>query len=180
MHLYFFVNVKNPIEELATEDIKGIYSGKVTNWRQIHGGYNAKIVAFQRNEGSGSQTTLQRLMGDMPIMLPLKEDRAGGMGDIISDTANYRNYRSALGFSFRFYAAELLQNNQIKLLGIDGVTPTVENIRNGSYPHIVTAYIVTVRPRTDNIRKIVDFLLSPEGQGLVEKTGYVATEKASD
>jgi len=172
----FYVNADNPIDNLSTEQIKSIYSGKITNWRQIQGERDEKIIAFQRNEGSGSQTTLQRLMGDTPIMPPLKEDRVGGMGDIINDTANYRNFRSALGFSFRFYATELLKNNKIKLLSIDGVAPTVENIRNGSYPHIATAYMVTVRPRTENIRKISDFLLSPAGREMVEKTGYVPLE----
>ena len=172
----FYVNAHNPVENLNTEQIKAIYSGQFTSWRQIHGKWDTKIIAFQRNEGSGSQTTLQRLMGDTPIMPPLKKDRVGGMGDIINDTANYRNYRSALGFSFRFYATELLQNKKIKLLSIDGVAPTVENIRNGRYPHIATAYIVTVRPRTDNIRKIVDFLQSPAGQDLVEKSGYIPVE----
>ncbi|MBQ7179122.1 MAG: substrate-binding domain-containing protein [Victivallales bacterium] len=172
----FYVNANNPVENLTTEQIKAIYSGQFTSWRQIQGQLDMKIIAFQRNEGSGSQTTLQRLMGDTPIMPPLKKDRVGGMGDIINDTANYRNYRAALGFSFRFYATELLQNNKIKLLSIDGVAPTVENIRSGRYPHIATAYIVTVRPRTDNIRKIVDFLQSPAGQDLVEKSGYIPVE----
>jgi phosphate transport system substrate-binding protein len=112
-------------------------------------------------------------MGDMPIMPPLKEDRLGGMGEIINDTANYRNYRAALGFSFRYYSTELLRNDQIKLLSVDGVAPTVENIRDGSYPLVATAYMVTVRPRSENVRKIVDFMLSPEGQKLVEETGYI-------
>ena len=175
----FYVNANNPIDNLTTEQIKAIYSGEITDWQRIHGKWSTKIVAFQRNEGSGSQTTLQRLMGDTPIMPPLKEDRIGGMGDIINDTANYRNFRSALGFSFRFYATELLQNHQIKLLSIDGIAPTMENIRNKSYPHIATAYIVTVRPRTENIRKIVDFLLTPAGQDLVEKTGYVPVDNVT-
>ena len=169
----FYVNAKNPVEGLSTEQIRGIYSGQITNWRQIHGNFDEAIVAFQRNEGSGSQTTLQRLMGETPIMPPLKEDRVGGMGEIINDTANYRNSRAALGFSFRYYATELLRNDKIKLLPIDGIAPTVENIQNGSYPHVATAYVVTVRPRTDNMRKIVDLLLSPQGQEVVEKTGYV-------
>ena len=52
-------------------------------------------------------------------------------------------------------------------------SPTAENIQNGSYPHVAAAYVVTVRTRTDNMRKTVDLLLSPQGQELVEKTGYV-------
>ena len=170
----FYVNAKNPVDNLTTEQIKGIYSGKITDWEEVGAPSSTKIIPFQRNEGSGSQTTLQKLMGDTPIMPPLKEDRLGGMGDIINDTANYRNYRAALGFSFRYYATELLKNDQIKLLSIDGVAPTVENIRNGTYPLVATAYMVTTdRPRSANVQKIIDFMLSPEGQRLVEETGYV-------
>lgn len=169
----FYVNAKNPVDNLTTEQIKGIYSGKITDWKEVGAPFSTKIVPFQRNEGSGSQTTLQKFMGDTPIMPPLKEDRLGGMGEIINDTANYRNYKAALGFSFRYYSTELLRNDQIKLLSVDGVAPTIENIRNGSYPLVATAYMVTVRPRSENMRRIVDFMLSPEGQKLVEETGYV-------
>ena len=169
----FFVNAENPVDNLTTEQIKGIYSGKITDWKEVGAPFSTKIVPFQRNEGSGSQTTLQKFMGDTPIMPPLKEDRLGGMGEIINDTANYRNYKAALGFSFRYYSTEMLRNNQIKLLSVDGVAPTVENIRNGSYPLVTTAYMVTKGPRSGNVRKIVDFMLSPEGQKLVEETGYV-------
>ncbi|MBR6241355.1 MAG: substrate-binding domain-containing protein [Lentisphaeria bacterium] len=176
----FFVNAENPVDNLTTEQIKGIYSGKITDWKEVGAPSSTKIVPFQRNEGSGSQTTLQKLMGDTPIMPPLKEDRIGGMGDIINDTANYRNFKAALGFSFRYYSTELLRNNQIKLLSIDGVAPTVENIRNGSYPLVATAYMVTARPRSANMRKIVDFMLSPEGQKLVEETGYVPVRPMSE
>ena len=170
----FFVNANNPVDNLTTDQIKGIYSGKITNWKEVGAPFSTKIIPFQRNEGSGSQTTLQKLMGDTPIMPPLKEDRLGGMGDIINDTANYRNYKAALGFSFRYYSTEMLRNNQIKLISVDGVAPTVENIRNGSYPLVATVYMVSARPRSNNTRRIVDFMLSPEGQKLVEDTGYVS------
>ena len=169
----FFVNARNPIDGLTTEQLRDIYSGKITDWKELGAPKSAKIIAFQRNEGSGSQTTLQKVMGDRPIMPPLKEDRVGGMGGIIHDVAAYRNYHSAIGFSFRFYATEMLYNNQLKLLAIDGVEPTVENIRNGSYPLVTTAYIVSAKSRSENARKIVDFLLSPAGQKLVEETGYI-------
>ena len=174
----FFVNAENPVDNLTTEQIKGIYSGKITDWKEVGAPESTKIVPFQRNEGSGSQTTLQKLMGDTPIMPPLKEDRLGGMGEIIQDTANYRNFNAALGFSFRYYSTEMLRNNQIKLLSVDGVAPTVENIRNGSYPLVTTVYMVTNGPRSANVRKIVDYMLSPEGQKLVEDTGYVPIKSA--
>ena len=171
----FFVNSKNPIENITSQQIRDIYAGKITNWSQIDKRLSGKIKPFQRNQGSGSQTMLEKIMGNTPIMPPLKEDRLGGMGGIINDVASYRNYQEAIGFTFRYFSTEMFKNGEIKLLSIDGIAPTVENIRNGTYPFIADCCIITVKPRNENIQKIVDFMFSPAGQELIEKTGYVAT-----
>ena len=173
----FFVPSTNPVSNLTQEQIRGIYSGKITNWKAL-GGPDLAIKPFQRNEGSGSQTMLQKIMGSTPIMPPLKEDRLGGMGDIINDVANYRNTKDAIGFTFRFFSTEMFKNGSVKLLSIDGVEPTVENIRNGTYPFIADCCIITVKPRNEKVRKIVDFMFSPAGVELIEKVGYVPVEKS--
>ena len=170
----FFVNSKNPVENLTSQQIRGIYSGKITDWSQIDKRLTGKIKPFQRNQGSGSQTMLEKIMGKTPIMPPLKEDRLGGMGGIINDVANYRNYQEAIGFTFRYFSTEMFKNGEIKLLAIDGIAPTVENIRKGAYPFIADCCIITVKPRNENIRKIVDFMFTPAGKELIEKTGYLA------
>ena len=59
-----------------------------------------------------------------------------------------------------------------QLLAIDGVEPTVANIRNGTYPFITEAYAVTARPREGNTAKMIDFLRSPEGRRMIEASGY--------
>ena len=169
----FFVNADNPVENLTTEQIRGIYSGRITDWKEVGAPSGTKIIPYQRWRGSASQEKFEKLMGDTPVMPPPREDEVVGEGRIISATANYRNYKSALGFSFRHSTEEMLRNNQIKLLSIDGVAPTIENIRDGSYPLVATAYIVTARPRSGNVRKIVDYMLSPEGRKLVEETGFI-------
>ena len=169
----FYVNAKNPISNLTVNDIRGIYSGRITNWKEVGAPKRAKIIPFQRNKNSGSQTTLERIMGDTPIMPPLEEDNLGGMGDIIRDTADYRNFDEALGFSFRYYATEMVRNDKIKLLSINGIAPTSENIANGSYPFIATAYVITVKERTGNVQKFIDFMLSLQGREIIERTGYV-------
>lgn len=112
-------------------------------------------------------------------MQPLREDRLGGMGEIINDVAGYRNYQEALGFTFRYFSTEMFRNGEIKLLSIDGVAPTLENIRNGSYPFLADCCIITVKPRSENVKKIVDFMFSPAGQELVDKTGYTPLSRAS-
>ncbi len=170
----FFVNSKNPIKNITSQQIRDIYAGKITDWSQIDKRLSGKIKPFQRNQGSGSQTMLEKIMGKTPIMPPLKEDRLSGMGGIINDVANYRNDQEALGFTFRYFSTEMFKNGEIKLLAIDGIAPTVENIRNGTYPFIADCCIITVKPRSKNVGKIVNFLFSPAGKELIEKTGYVA------
>jgi phosphate transport system substrate-binding protein len=176
----FCVHADNPVTNLTVAQIRDIYSGRTTSWRAVGAALDAKLLPFQRNKNSGSQTMLERIMGDDPIMPPMEEDRLGGMGDIFRDVADYRNRRGALGFSFRYYANEMVADGRIRLLAVDGVAPTVENIRNGSYPLVATAYMVTARSRSANVRRVVDFMLSPEGQKLVEETGYVPVRPASE
>lgn len=175
----FFVHRDNPLDNLTSEQIRQIYAGKITHWQEILPGMTGEIKPFQRNEGSGSQTMLQKIMGDTPIMPPIMEDRLGGMGGIINDVASYRNYREALGFSFRFFATEMFQNGNIKLISIDGIPPTPENIANNTYPFLADACVITVRPRNENMQKIIDFLYSPSGVELIRKTGYVPYSQES-
>ena len=169
----FFVHKDNPIESLTLEQIKGIYSGKITNWSQV-GGKNEKIVPFQRNEGSGSQSMLIRLMGDTPIIEPDMKERVGGMGGIIKEVADYKNKSTSIGFSFRFYVEGIIKNPDIKMIAINGIEPTKENIQNGSYPIIAPVYAVTYEGNPkENVKKLIDWMLSDEGQYIIEQTGYV-------
>lgn len=177
----FFVNSKNPVEGLTVEQVQGIYSGSLTNWSQV-GGKNQSIRPFQRMENSGSQTALLRLMDGLPLIEPEQEDRVADMGGIISQVADYRNYQNAVGFSFRFYSTQMVQNGDIRLLALDGVLPTKASIRDGSYPISDPFYAVTAAPigqsaPQENDPALAGFLawmLSPEGQALVEATGYVS------
>jgi len=168
----FFVNAENPVDNLSVEDVQKIYAGIHTNWSDV-GGPNQTIQAFQRRVGSGSQTALLRMMGDIPLMEAPKELMAGGMGGIITSTANYRNHRYSIGFSFRYYSTELVQNHQIKHLSLNGVYPSVESIRDGSYPITSSFYAVTARQNNPHLNDFIAWILSDQGQYLIESSGYV-------
>lgn len=169
----FFVHKDNPIENLTTEQIQSIYSGEITNWKEV-GGKNEKIEAFQRNEGSGSQSMLKRFMGDKPIMEAPTELRNDLMSGIIEQVSNYKNKTNSIGFSFRFYVEGIIKNPDIKMISIDGVAPTAENIKNGTYPVVTPIYAVTYAEETnENVGKLLDWILSDEGQYIIEETGYV-------
>lgn len=169
----FFVHKDNPIDNLTTEQIQGIYSGEITNWKQV-GGKNEKIEAFQRNEGSGSQSMLKRFMGDKPIMEAPTELKNDLMSGIIERVSNYKNKTNSIGFSFRFYVEGIIKNPDIKMVSIDGVAPTAENVKNGTYPVVTPIYAVTYEEQTnDNVDKLLEWILSNEGQYIIEETGYV-------
>ena len=170
----FFVNTNNPVDNLTIEQLRGIYSGRIKNWKEL-GGKDESIRPFQRNEDSGSQSAFLHFMKGDVIMNPPKEDIVGGMGGIISQTADYTNYSNAIGFSFRFYANEMVNNNGIKLLKIEGIYPDIESIKDNSYPLASQFYAVTLSDNTKpNVLKLLEWITSEQGQWLVEKTGYCA------
>ena len=154
----FFVNSNNPVEELSSQQIKMIYSGRYTNWSQV-GGPDRVINPVMRVAGSGSQSTFERFMGDIK---PGKKSVFAVVG-------------GSIGFSFRWYLEGMVADDGVKMLSLDGVYPSPENIRSGTYP-LITQFYAIYRADNDNenIPKLIDWLLSPEGQSLIRQTGYVS------
>lgn len=153
----FFVNKNNPVDGLTADEIRDIYAGEIKNWKEL-GGVNRVINPVTRIEGSGSQSAMDAFMGD----------REYGLKSVFSVTG------ASLGFSFRYYLSGIVGNSDVKMLSLNGVYPSAENIRNGSYPVIAKFYaIYRADNKNENIPLLVDWLLSDEGQRLIEETGYV-------
>lgn len=172
----FFVNSKNPVKSLTEDEIKGIYSGEITNWKDV-GGKDDLIRAFQRPENSGSQTALQNFMGLTPIMKPPTEDVMSLMGTVIGEVSDYKNHKNAIGYTFRYYSTQMVKNNKIRLLAVGGVEPTVDSIRSGDYPITNEFYAVTAGSDNPHVEAFIEWILSNEGQEIIEKTGYVPVGK---
>ncbi|WP_213421236.1 substrate-binding domain-containing protein [Bhargavaea massiliensis] len=168
----FFVNKSNPVKGLTQEEIRGIYSGTIINWKEV-GGKSEEIRAYQRPPDSGSQTALEAFMGDTPIMEAPTEQTADLMSGIIEDVADYRNYGGAIGYTFRFYSQSMIGNHDVRLLAVDGVEPTADNIRSGDYPVVSELYAITAGTDNPNVQPFIEWILSEEGQEIVEETGYV-------
>ena len=168
----FFVNKGNPVKGLTQEEIRGIYSGTIINWKEV-GGKSEEIRAYQRPPDSGSQTALEAFMGDTPIMEAPTEQTADLMSGIIEDVADYRNYGGAIGYTFRFYSQSMIGNHDVRLLAVDGVEPTADNIRSGDYPVVSELYAITAGTDNPNVEPFIEWILSEEGQEIVEETGYV-------
>ena len=172
----FFVHKDNPIDSLSSEQIKKIYSGEITNWREV-GGSDEEIIAFQRDEGSGSQSMMLRFMGDTPLM-EAETETISGMGAVIEEVVDYQSRAGSIGYSFRYYIEGIVQNPEVKMIAVDGVAPTADNVRNNTYPIITPVYAVTYKSNPNpNVARLVEWILSDEGQYIIEKTGYVGMKK---
>ena len=173
----FFVESDNPVSNLSSEQIKKIYSGDIEKWNEV-GGANQEIKAFQRPRNSGSQTMMEYFMEDTNLKKPETYEVVSSMEGVVSHVAQYNNEEGALGYSFRYFIEGLNQEKNVKLLSIDGVAPTIENIKNGTYPLSTNLCLITRKnDKNPNVEKMIEFMLSEDGQYLVEKTGYAPLSK---
>lgn len=154
----FFVNKNNPVDGLSADQIRRIYRGEITNWKEV-GGPAKAINPLTRIKGSGSQTMMDKFMEN----------------DIHPSKNVFSILGASIGYSFRYYLSGMVADNNVKMLAIDGVFPDSENIKNGSYPLTVNFYVVYRKDNTnENVKKLVDWLLSEEGKRMIEACGYEA------
>ncbi|SCW26732.1 phosphate transport system substrate-binding protein [Ruminococcaceae bacterium YRB3002] len=153
----FFVNKDNPVDGLTVDQIRAIYRNEITDWSEV-GGPERMINPLTRIKNSGSQMMMDKFMQDNMFEARLPLSIFGG----------------AIGYSFRYYLSGLVANDNVKMLSVNGVYPSAENIRNGTYP-ITTNFYVVYRADNDNpnVERVVDWLLSDEGQQMIEGCGYV-------
>ena len=151
-------NADNPVESLTVDEIRSIYAGDIQNWSAV-GGANRVINPVTRLEGSGSQSMMDAFMGDTAI---------GGKSP-------FAMFGGAIGFSFRYYLDDMVDNSGVKMLSVNGVYPSRDNIRARTYPIIAQFYaIYRADNENENIPRLIDWILSEEGQALIEACGYTA------
>ena len=179
----FLVNGANPVDSLTLQQIRDIYTLRdpddwkeeriIENWSAILPEYDMGIYAYERPHGSGSQNAMEEMvMQGLPIY-PVKEaDIVGGMSDLIRRIGNYDNCEGALGYSYLYYVNELYKSGDIKVLAIDGVSPTPDNLRSGAYP-LTVCYYAVYREDDENAARFVDWLLSDEGQASIAQASYI-------
>lgn len=151
----FIVNKDNPVDNLTIEQLKGLYTGKYRSWSEV-GGDNYPVDPVTRNKGSGSQSALENFMEGEEI----KKNPLGFMG-------------RSIGFSFRYYVEGIVENGAVKMLSLEGVYPNKENVSDKSYPIVNDLYAVYRKDNDNpNIKPFIDWILSEEGQTIVEESGY--------
>ena len=179
--LVFIVNENNPVQSLTRQQLKDIYAGKITNWKEV-GGEDLAIVPFQRGEDSGSQTLFRKLLiqgGE--LMDPPTELAPAAMGELVDSIAAYNNSANAIGFSVYYYIDQMYSQPGLRLLAVDGVTPSNDTIASESYPLCNEFYAVLHADAAADSpeRQLYDWLDTAAGQDCIKKSGYVAGAPAT-
>lgn len=173
--LVFMKNEGNPVDSLSQAQVTSIYSGKLTNWKEL-GGKQAQIRAFQRPQDSGSQNLMEQLaMKGIPMAEAPAEYVPSEMGELLERVSAYDNTAEALGYSVYFYAKNMYQKPRLRFMAIDGVEPSSKTIRDGSYPYVSDFYAAV---RKDELKdsyayQLFEWLTSDDGQALINGLGYV-------
>ncbi len=171
----FVVNAENPVDSLTSDQLRAIYAGEITNWSQV-GGEDLPIIAYQRNQDSGSQNYMIAFMGNTPLMRPITDTLPASMTGLMDAVANYENSRGAIGYSVYSYSDGMYEDTmKIKHLQVDGVAPSFENMANGTYPLLGYNYAVFNANLPDDapVRTVVQWIQSDAGQQVIAAAGYV-------
>ncbi len=179
--LVFITSKENPVENLTTQEIKDIYTGKTTNWSEV-GGNDQKILAFQRNKDSGSQTLFDKLinLGD-ELMKPQSDYIVGSMIGLLEAISGYNGTDEALGYTVYYYLTNMEASTLAtsKLVSVDGVMPSNETIANGEYKLVNEFYVVmrADEPQDSPTRILFDWICSSQGREIAENENYVVPNK---
>lgn len=161
-------NVNNPIKNLTSDQIKGIYTGEITNWQEL-GGDDAPIVAVSREDGSGTRGAFEEIIGYESAELTKDATIGDGSGNIKSTVEGNVN---AVGYVSGSYVDE-----NVTLLSVDGVEMTTDNIKSGAYP-VSRPFLLVHKEEnlSEKGQEFLDFILSDEGQAIVEEEGLVSVK----
>jgi phosphate transport system substrate-binding protein len=161
----FYVNEKNPLQALTPEQLKGIYLGDITNWKEL-GGPDATIIVYSRENSSGTYVfvkdallkgedfvaTAQTLPGTSAVVHAVSKEKFG------------------IGYGGAAYAKGI---KELKIkVGKEEVPPSVEMVRSGKYPLSRDLYFYLRQKPAGEVKAFIDFVLSDEGQQIVSKVGY--------
>ena len=161
-------NKNNTVKDLTLEQVKDIYTGKITNWKEV-GGNDAPIVVVSREDGSGTRDGFQENVGFESEELTKDAQISDGSGNIKSIVEGNEN---AIGFASFEYI-----DSSVAALNVGGVEPIADNVKNSTYKLSRPFLLVTKADTlTENGQALIDYILSPEGQQIVKDNKLITIE----
>ncbi|MCX6150814.1 MAG: phosphate ABC transporter substrate-binding protein [Ignavibacteriales bacterium] len=156
------VNPKNKITDLTTDQVRDIFNGKISNWKEV-GGDDIPITVVSREAGSGTRSSFEQIVKDVILKKEaLIQDSNGTIRETVANDAN------SIG-----YLSHGLINEKIKALRVDGQECTSESILSGNYKLVRPIYLLVKGSLQGEIKNFIDYILSAEGQQTIKSSGLL-------
>lgn len=161
--LAVIVHPSNPVKNLTLSDLKRIYTGEVTNWKVLQG-FDSKVVVVSRDSASGTFECFNHLvLGEAPLTpRALYQASNKGVVTVVATT------KGAIGYVGLAYVEP-----RVKAISVEGVAPSIETVRSGRYPLKRELFFYTRGEPQGLAKSFIDFVLSKDGQRLIQQVGYV-------
>jgi phosphate transport system substrate-binding protein len=165
--LSVYVNAANSVKELNMDQLRLIFTGKVTNWKEV-GGKDAKIILYSRENSSGTYVFFKEHV----LKNADYAQRAQSMPGTAAVVNAVSKEKNGIGYGGAAYAKGIRVLNIKKDSESPAVEPNLANVQNGSYPLSRPLYFYIRNKATGDIKAFIDWVLSAEGQEIVTKVGY--------
>lgn len=161
------VNKKVGIKNLSIAQLRGIFTGRITNWRQL-GGQNLPVVIVNRAQGSGTRATFERwVMAGQPALAAQEQDSTGMVRQIVASTPGAISY---MAFSY--------VDKSIKTVKVDGIAPTPANVYSNRWQIWAYEHMYTLGKPTGLTKRFLQYVQSDQVQNtLVKQMGYIPVNK---
>lgn len=161
-------NSANQVKDLTLDQVKDIYTGKITNWKEV-GGADSDIVVVSREDGSGTRDGFQEIVGFESEDLTSDAQISDGSGNIKTIVQGNKNTIGYISFGYL--------DDCINEVQIGGVNPKEENVYNNTYPISRPFLVVTKGEATGNTKSFIDYILSDAGQKTIEEEGFMSVKE---
>jgi phosphate transport system substrate-binding protein len=161
-----YVSESNPVDSLSMDQLRTIYSGAVSNWKDV-GGSDAKIILYGRENSSGTYSFFKEHVLKKGDFAPATQTLPGTAGVVSAITKD----PNGIGYGGEAYSKGVKMLKIVQASGL-AVSPTEENIRSGAYPLARDLYFYLRQQPTGAAKQYIDWVLSAEGQAVVKEVGY--------
>ncbi|HNX09090.1 MAG TPA: phosphate ABC transporter substrate-binding protein [Methanothrix sp.] len=154
------------VTTLTKDQVKKVYNGEITNWKEL-GGPDDQILVVAREQGSGTRDTFNEdIMGSKAAETPGVNTVAGSNAEVRTAITGSDKAIGYLGFSYA-------EDGQVGMITLDGVAPSANTIKDGSYELARKLYFYTFGDATAGAQAFIDFMTGADGQKVAEEYGFV-------